>query len=305
MFYVILDMEWDSVYHKLHKRFINQILQIGAVKLDENFNITDIFDVTVKSSVSNRVSSRFTELTGITKDMILGGVPLNDAVKQYNNWLGDNTVTITWSNSDLYTIAENEKYLLKDTKFKIEKYLDLQKFIQGELALLGHECKSQISLADAAKLLGITTDNYDLHTAKDDSLLCAALLKKQYNEPAFNRLVKDTSDPEFYKRLYFKPYYLSKINDRLIDKKTLTFNCEKCQKRLKRLSKWRYHNNWFTANFVCENCGKKFVCRVSYKKTYDNLIVKRRILEPKLKQNKENDDAVQPVSATVQRFKNR
>ena len=50
MFYVILDMEWDSVYHKLHKRFINQILQIGAVKLDENFNITDIFDVTVKSS---------------------------------------------------------------------------------------------------------------------------------------------------------------------------------------------------------------------------------------------------------------
>ena len=41
MHYVILDMEWDSAYHKVHKRFVNQILQIGAVKLDENFNIVD------------------------------------------------------------------------------------------------------------------------------------------------------------------------------------------------------------------------------------------------------------------------
>ena len=30
MNYVILDMEWDSAYHKQHKRFVNQILQIGV-----------------------------------------------------------------------------------------------------------------------------------------------------------------------------------------------------------------------------------------------------------------------------------
>lgn len=299
MYYVILDMEWDSAYHKLHKRFINQILQIGAVKLDEKFNIIDIFDVTVKSSISKRVSKRFTELTGITKEMMLEGIDLNDAVSKYNAWLGDDTVTITWSNSDLYTIAENEKYLLYNQKFKVEKYLDLQKFIQGELRILGHEIKSQISLSHAAELLGITTENYDLHTAKDDSLLSTALLKKLYNESAFYKLIKDTKDPEFYKQLYFKPHYLSKINDTLVDKKTLVFYCEKCENKMKQLTKWRHHNNWFNANFLCEDCGKKFVCRVSYKKTYDGLIVKRRILEPKVKQIKEKDNAVQPLPTTV------
>lgn len=299
MHYVILDMEWDSAYHKLHKRFVNQILQIGAVKLDENFNIVDIFDVTVKSSICKRVSKRFTELTGITKEMMLEGIALTDAVEQYNKWLGEDTVTITWSNSDLFTIAENQKYLLKNQKFKIDKYLDLQKFIQGELRLLGHEIKSQISLSHAAELLGITTENYDLHTAKDDSLLCAALLKKHYNEAAFEELIRDTSNPDFYKRLYFKPHYISRISDNLIDKKTLDFYCEKCESKMSRLTKWRYHNNWFNANFVCDDCGKKFVCRVSYKKTYDNLIVKRRILEPKVKENKENRDAVQPMPTTV------
>ena len=299
MHYVILDMEWDSAYHKLHKRFINQILQIGAVKLDENFNIVDIIDVTVKSLISKRVSKRFTELTGITKEMMLEGISLNDAVSQYNKWLGDDTVTITWSNSDLYTIAENEKYLLHNQKFKIDKYLDLQKFVQGELRILGHEIKSQISLSNAAELLGITTENYDLHTAKDDSMLSAALLKKLYNCPAFEQLLKDTSDPDFYKQLYFKPYYISTINDKLIDKRTLEFYCEKCENKMKRLTKWRHHNNWFNANFFCDDCGKKFVCRVSYKKTYDDLIVKRRILEPKVKGIEENNDALQSVPTPV------
>lgn len=299
MHYVILDMEWDSAYHKVYQKFVNQILQIGAVKLDEDFNIVDIFDVTVKSSISKKVSKRFRELTGITKEMMLDGIPLSEAVTQYNDWLDDETVTITWSNSDLYTIAENEKYLLENQKFKIYKYLDLQKFIQGELKLLGYETNSQISLSHAAELLGITTDNYDLHTAKDDSLLCAAMLKKNYNAPTFEALIKDTSNPEFYNRLYFKPYYISRINDELIDKKTLEFYCEKCSDKMKRFTKWHYHNNWFSANFVCKNCNKKFVCRVSYKKTYDNLIVKRRILEPKVKENKENSDAVQPVPTTV------
>lgn len=299
MHYVILDMEWDSAYHKKYKRFINQILQIGAVKLDEDFNIVDIFDITVKSSISNKVTRRFTELTGITKEMMLSGVNLSDAVDKYNYWLGDDTVTITWSNSDLYTIAENEKHLLQNKRFKIDKYLDLQKFIQSELRILGHEIKSQISLSNAAELLGITTENYDLHTAKDDSLLCAALLKKHYRKPVFDSLIADTANPEFYKRLYFKPYYISSIGDGLIDKNTLVFYCEKCENKMRRISKWRYHNNWFNANFVCEDCGKKYVCRVSYKKTYDDLIVKRRVLEPKVKTDKENCDVVQFVSATV------
>ncbi len=299
MHYVILDMEWDGAYHKQHKRFVNQILQIGAVKLDEKFNIVDIFDVTIKSAISKRVSKRFVELTGITKEMMLQGIPLSQAVKEYNKWLGNDTVTITWSNSDLYTIAENEKFLLENQKFKIEKYLDLQKFIEGELRLLGHEIKSQISLGHAAELLGITTENYDLHTAKDDSLLCAALLKKHYNAPAFENLIRDTSDPEFYRQLYFKPYYISRINDERIQKETQIFFCEKCECKLSRTTKWRYHNGWFNASFVCKDCGKKFVCRVSYKQTFDSLVVRRRIMEPKVKSQEDKNDAVQPMPTTV------
>ena len=199
MNYVILDLEWDSTFYKPQKRFINQILQIGAVKLDSNFEVVDTFEATIKSDISKKVTGRFAKLTGITSEIMRAGIPFKDAVNQYNEWVGDDTVTMTWSNSDLYTILENEDNLLKDVHFKIEKYLDLQVFIQNEMRLQGYEDKNQISLEAAAEKIGVSTDGIDFHTAKEDSLVCAYLLKKCYNQKRFEALIKDTSNPEFFK----------------------------------------------------------------------------------------------------------
>ena len=55
MNYIILDLEWDSTYFKKQNRFINQILQIGAVKLNESFDIIDSIDLTIKSSISKAI----------------------------------------------------------------------------------------------------------------------------------------------------------------------------------------------------------------------------------------------------------
>lgn len=285
MNYIILDLEWDSVFYKAEKRFINQILQIGAVKLNEKFKIIDTFEVTIKSAISKKVTGRFARLTGITTEKMLLGKPFDEAVLAYNEWVGEDFVTMTWSNSDLYTIMENEESLLKGVKFKIEKYLDLQKFIQNEMKLSGYEEKNQISLSNAAELLSIKTDDIDFHTAKDDSLVSAHLLKKCYNKQRFEALIRDVSDPEFFKRLRFKSYAISKLSDPDVDKSQLIFNCPECSKKAKRVSGWKYSNRWFWANFTC-SCGKKFCGRVSFKKTFDDVIVRRNIGEFKVKKPK-------------------
>ena len=49
MQYIFLDLEWNNAYSKIHHRFVNEIIEIGAVKLDENFLETDRFDVFIKS----------------------------------------------------------------------------------------------------------------------------------------------------------------------------------------------------------------------------------------------------------------
>jgi DNA polymerase III epsilon subunit-like protein len=286
MNYIILDLEWDSTFYKPEKKFINQILQIGAVKLDENFDLVDTFEATIKSAISKKVTGRFAKLTGITTEKMLSGEPFCEAVERYNNWVGQDSVTMTWSNSDLYTIVSNEKELLSGEKFKIEKYLDLQKFIQNEMFLRGYTDKNQVSLAMAAEFLDIKTENIDFHTAKDDSLVAAYLLKKCYNNDRFLPLIKDTSNPEFFKRLRFKSYCISNLKDENVDKKYLVFKCPKCNEKAKRITKWKYSNRWFAANFICD-CGEKFNGRVSFKKTYDDLIVRQKICEYKEKKKEQ------------------
>ena len=297
MTYIILDMEWDGAYCPKISRFINQIIQIGAVKLNENFEIVDTFEKTVRSSFSKKVSGRFTALTGITTDDMKAGIPLEKAVALYNEWAGTDTVTMTWSNSDLFSIMENEKNLMKGVKFHIEKYLDLQSYIQNEMRGLGFEINSQIALGKAAELLGITIDEYDLHTAKDDSLVCAALIRKYYNKKRFEELIKDTENPEFYKRLLFKPTYISNIRSREINRRQLRFKCDVCGASTKRIGQWQYKNHWFLADFACKNCDRKFSGRVSFKKLYDSVAVKKKVCEIKQRQKiGENRDELQSVS---------
>lgn len=295
MTYTILDLEWDSIYFKPKKRYVNQILQIGAVKLDKNFKIIDTFERTIRSSVSDKVSTRFSKLTGITTEDMLKGVPLTTAVMEYNSWIDEDTITMTWSNSDLYTVLENEKMLIKGVKFNISFYLDLQSCIQREMELLGYEIKSQISLSDAAEKLGVTTEGFDLHTAKDDCLVCAALLKKFFNKKRFYGAIKDTSQNNFFKRLAYKPIYIDNIESEYIDKKELEFVCDKCGKKAEQKAPWKYRNRWFFSVFYCKKCDHTFSARICFRKEYDNVTVKKKVFEykkpiPSGKKREKTDD---------------
>lgn len=296
---IILDLEWDSAYSVRNQRFVNQIIQIGAVKLDAECQIIDTFSVTVKSALSKKLTRRFVELTGITNEQMREGVPLSRAVEMYNAWAGTGTLTMTWSTSDLYTIIENCKYLLTPaTRFYIEKYADLQSYVQNEMRGIGFEVKSQISLSKAAEMLKISSEGLELHNAQDDCLLSVALLKRFYNTDKMQSYIKDAANPDFFRRLSFKSYTLSNIKDDKIKPEHLVFKCDKCGMVAKCVTGWKYRNGWFSANFRCSECKRMFIGRVSFKKTYDDLIVKKKIAQPKAVEKK-NGNTVQRLSEKV------
>ena len=280
MNYIVLDLEWNSAYHKKLGRFVNEIIQIGAVKLDDKFNIIDTFLVYIKSEIVKKLNKRVIELTGITNEQIADGLSFQDAVIEYNKWLGSEiNVTLTWSDSDLYAIVENTRLFLKEgISFRIDGYVDLQSYIQCELRLKGHNLTNQISLGNAAALLEISTENFDLHNARDDARLSALILKENFNSDRFSKFVRLASDPSFYERLFFKSYYISNINDERINKNHLKFTCPQCNKRLKRGNRWKYKNNWLRSELSCDFCGIRYRGMVSFKQTYDKLVVKKRIL---------------------------
>ncbi|MBE6782373.1 MAG: exonuclease domain-containing protein [Ruminococcaceae bacterium] len=296
MKYIILDLEWNSAYYKPQGRFINEIIQIGAVELNENFEIIDTFQVYIKSQIVKKLSNRVISLTGITNERMNSGVGFREAVMRYNKWAGNDAVTMTWSTSDLYAIVENTRLFLDNSvKFNISKYLDLQSYIQGELKISGYAITNQISLINAAQLLGISTDGFELHNAKDDSYLCGLMLKKTYNSERFNKLIKNAEEKSFYERLFFRAYYISKINDERINKELLKFSCPQCKRTLKRDNKWKFKNNWLRCECFCKKCNTRYRAMLSFKQTYDKLITKRRIL-PIISENGVKNVGLQQLS---------
>ena len=68
MEYIVLDLEFNAAYSKTRHRFVNEIIEFGAVKLDEQLNIIDTFSELVTPQISKKLNTHVAALTHITID---------------------------------------------------------------------------------------------------------------------------------------------------------------------------------------------------------------------------------------------
>ena len=103
MIYVFVDFEMnmiDSEYKKEKKICKSEIIEIGAVKLDEEYNELDSFKSYVKPAYGT-MASRIIKLTGITDDMVENAPSYAFAMGSFIEWCADADVIYAWSENDL------------------------------------------------------------------------------------------------------------------------------------------------------------------------------------------------------------
>lgn len=66
-----------------------EIIQIGAVKLNEKMDIIDHFTMFIKPQYLPRMHKHVRELTGITTHELNHGVPFKTAMQYFQKWCGD------------------------------------------------------------------------------------------------------------------------------------------------------------------------------------------------------------------------
>ena len=272
MNYIIMDLEWNNTYCKKKKGFMNEIIEIGAVMLNENLEIVDVFSTFIKAQLGKKLHSRVKELTNITNDDISTGVPFSQTMAQFRKWsAGSDNVILTWGDTDIRVLIENFKYFngISYIPF-LNNYVNLQKYAQ---AFMNISKADQIGLSAAAEKLGIDVEKYSLHRALDDSLLTADLFKKIYNEHMLSSytLICDTA---FYSKITFKPKVITDINSPLIDKSKMRCLCDVCGSACDRITEWRVINQAFRAVFVCKKCKRKIRFTIRFKEYYDRVDIK-------------------------------
>ena len=274
MHFVIMDLEWNNSYNKKLKSFFNEIIEIGAVMVDEDLEVVDTFSVLVKSQLSDKLSGRVKNLTHISNEDMYGGISFGKAISDFSKWLGDrNCVFMSWGNCDLRVMLDNLKFFCKiDGIPFISKYMDLQKYCQQFLKLSNMQ---QIGLSAAATLFGIDVSEYSTHRALDDSLLSLRCFRKSYNSAEVEKLMM-ICDNDFYRRLLFKAKYITDINDERIDRSKMVCFCDDCRKRMRKVSEWKCVNQAFRALFYCKNCDNYVMFTIRFKEYFDHIDIKSK-----------------------------
>lgn len=276
MYFVIMDLEWNNSYNKITQKFMNEIIEIGAVKLDEQLNQVETFSELIRPVISKKLRSRIKNLTNISNEEIRTGRPFNEIIKEFEDWVGDDAVVMSWGDTDLRTLLSNFKWFLKKDKVSfIKKYADLQLYCQ---CFINMENIQQAGLSYAADCLQIDSEKYPHHRALDDSVLSAECFKKVYDAQKFNEFVK-ICDDDFYGRLLFHPYIIKNKNDPLIDINQFNCYCEICGGKVETIKKWKFMNQSFRGVFYCKNCDREFKVSLRFKKFYDYIDIKRSYSE--------------------------
>ena len=109
MEYTILDLEWNNTYaHKLHG-FFNEIIQFGAVRLDEKLHEIARYDTFVCPDAAGKLTGMVEQLTNITNDDLKTGIPFPQAFRQFCDFAAG-SVLLTWGDCDLRELMNNYRY---------------------------------------------------------------------------------------------------------------------------------------------------------------------------------------------------
>ena len=285
MNFIILDLEWNGAYSKRYKRFVNEIIEFGAVKVDGNFKIFGTFEALIKPQIGKKISGKIKDLTSITNEDLEGGLQFLQAVSKFRKWSGD-CVIMTWGTSDILTLIENCRYFYGNRRIPfLNRYADLQAYCEKMLGC-GGGGGDQMGLNTAAQALNIDMSKFEHHRAVDDSMLELRCFEKLYNSEALQPFIQDAGTEEFYNKIEFKTTIIKDLGHPLINRRDLSFNCDVCGHPARRLSEWKLQNNSFKAEFFCRNCCHKFYGRVRFKLKYDGMAVKKAILQIKKEDGK-------------------
>ena len=279
MNFVILDLEWNGAYSKKARKFVNEIIEFGAVKVDEKLNIVDTFSMLVTPQIGKKLNNRVAQLTHITsQELFDSNNTFTHVLSKFRKFLSD-SVLMTWGTSDILTLMENSKYYLLDNKLPfMKKYCNLQAYCEHRLD--HHDKSRQMGLSSCAEQLDIDINGLELHRALDDSKLSLICFKKLYDKQELSDFI-EVADSEFYRKITFKNTVIYDMKNPLIDKKEFYICCDKCGKKSRRKSKWISKNRSFRANFRCNKCRRDFEGRLTFRLKYEGITVDRRIVEKK------------------------
>lgn len=242
---IVLDLEWNqSPNNKKNPLVPFEIIEIGAIKLDTEFNQTGQFCEVIKPSIYKRLHSISRDITHLSMEQLNKGDDFKIVFKRFLEWCGNDFMICTWGCTDITELQRNMKY----HEFPLFKapviYYDIQKIFS---IVYEENRKTRRSLQDASIALNIKQD-IPFHRALSDACYTAEVIKHlklsdlnaNYSVDYYQK-PKSKSDEFFFEYKDYTKYISREFKNKtdiLSDKRVTSTVCQKCHKACRKKIRW-------------------------------------------------------------------
>ena len=111
---VLFDLEWNIGYqpytfnyHGVQQTLRGEIVEIGAVKIDEDANVLDTFSIHLRPRIFRKLHWRIAEVTGLSQGDLEAGVPIAEGLRRFQEWAGPDAEFAEWGLDDVPVLKQN------------------------------------------------------------------------------------------------------------------------------------------------------------------------------------------------------
>lgn len=182
MYCIVLDLEWNQPFSTRSMvttpvRLPGEIIQIGAVKLNERLEIVDTFKVMVKPKYYPHMHRKIARLTQISNSDLAYGFPFKQALAYFTAWCPEDAVFLTWGNEDSKILHSNIS-VHKIKSHHLPKAYDVQRAFSRQIV----KERRQYSLIQAMEM--IQEPACTAHDALHDAINTVRVLRSGSAFPA-------------------------------------------------------------------------------------------------------------------------
>ena len=189
MKHIVVDLEMNPVgkeYKEIRRKLNGEIIEIGAVRLNEKFVQEDKFQCYVCPEYGP-VKKHITELTGITQDKVNGQHVFAESFRNLVDWIGASETKIySWSMSDIKQL--HKECRLKVPDFDVDwldtRWVDLQQAFDDRLGL-----HNSLALKHALGAMGRSFEGAQ-HSALADAINTSAVLALMQDDEKFRETMR-------------------------------------------------------------------------------------------------------------------
>lgn len=156
-----------------------EIIQIGAVKLDDNFEVISTFNSLVKPSLYKEIHPFIEELTAITTQMVNDKDLFPKVFSDFMNFIGhDDFVLCVWGLDDIKQLLRNIHFHNLNIHNNLKRYIDIQSLASKKF---NTPKGNRLGLKTAVEFWNIPVES-DFHNALNDAVYTAQVFRKVFNK---------------------------------------------------------------------------------------------------------------------------